>query len=309
LLQRIGTVCTKAVKASFGFGVGYEPQPLGRHFRDGTIHGYPLDLRAKTVSRSADAPQLLAPAALAQLALGWWERLLDDDKDAEGVFLRICDMLSARAASVKGQLVWPYTMPLPKYGIRPPWYSAMAQGQVASVFVRAHLLSGRDALRTIAEDAIEPLLTETSNYFVDVTNNGPILEEGPPGEGVPPARSHILNGWIYALWGLWDIRVGHGHDSAGKVFHASVDCLRKTLAQYDVGWWTRYDLMPMRVPHLAKPFYHRLHVNQTEMMYRMTGWSDFRSASRQWAAYDEPKRQTAAVAHKALYELMLATGR
>jgi heparosan-N-sulfate-glucuronate 5-epimerase len=290
----------KAAGAALSRGVGYEPQPPGRHFRDTAVHGYPMDFTPKTRSSG-----VVSPADLAQLALGWWERMLDGEVGARADFEQVVEQLSAQAVTVNGELRWPTCVPLPKYGIAAPWYSAMSQGQVASVFVRAYLLSRRDRFRSLAEDAIEPLLVQSDNDFVSFTDHGPILEEGPPSPR-SSARSHILNGWIYALWGVWDVSLAFDHRTARDAFDDGVKCLRATLEQYDVGWWTRYDLTQRRIAHLAKPFYHRIHVGQTEMMYRLTGFSDFRDASRRWAAYDEPKRRVAAISHKALYELDLA---
>ena len=52
---------------------------------------------------------------------------------------------------------------------------------------------------------------------------------------------------------------------AGQMLAASTDCLLATLSSYDVGWWTKYSLYPHRLPDLAKPFYHRLHVDQLDV--------------------------------------------
>jgi hypothetical protein len=158
----------------------------------------------------------------------------------------------------------------------------MAQGQAASVFVRAHLASGRDSYAQSAQLAVEPLLAGNS-LFVSRTERGLVLEEVPSN---PP--SHILNGWIYALWGVWDVATGLSERRAEALFGESVLCLRRMVDAYDVGWWTRYSLYPHRRTDLAKPFYHRLHCTQAEIMYRLSGFQEFHAAARRWRGYDRP---------------------
>jgi hypothetical protein len=135
--------------------------------------------------------------------------------------------------------------------------------------------------------------------FVTVTPAGPILEEA---EANPP--SHILNGWVFALWGLWDVRVGLGERRVDPLLEATIDCLRTKLDEYDVGWWTRYSLFPHVLPDLAKPFYHRLHIDQMELLYRLTGITDFRYAASRWASYDSRFARFMALAQKVPFKLV-----
>lgn len=261
------------------------------------MHGYFIDYRLKTepCARSTEA---LVPVDLAQLALGWWERKLAGDVGADEHFRQICRLLTDDAESFGDELRWPYRVSLPKYRLEPPWYSAMAQGQIASVFVREHLSTGDDRCRSLALRAVQPLLSTTNREFVTLTENGPILEEL---SSQPP--SHILNGWIFALWGLWEVHVALDDAGAGSMFAASLDCLRRMLNRYDVGWWTKYSLYPHSIPDLAKPFYHRLHIDQAEILYRLTGFPEFHQAARRWRGYDSTLARAAAVAYKVPFVL------
>jgi heparosan-N-sulfate-glucuronate 5-epimerase len=298
-------IARKALKASFSIGDHYEPQPPNTRFTESAVRGYPLDLTAKTLAATASAPESLQPAAFAQLALGWWERWLCGEPGAREEFERLVAALEHRAERHECGLLWPYDVAIPKHGVDPPWYSAMAQGQAASVFVRAFMATRDERFGSLALDAVRPLFEEAS-HFVASSEYGPILEEGASQPGLPAPTSHILNGWVYALWGLWDVQVGLGDTAAATLFTQSVACLRNMLERYDTGWWTRYDLNLHPIPHLAKPFYHRLHVNQTAMMYRLTAYDEFADFSERWRRYDEPVRRTLAIAQKAAFELSLA---
>lgn len=288
-----------ALGSAFSAGPGYEPHPAGAFVEIDRVHGYFIDYRAKTLS-----PSVTGPAGLAQLALGWWERMLAGEAGARARFEAICVQLERDAVASAGALRWPYFAPVPKYGCSSPWYSGMAQAQIASTFVRAYLLTGEENCAANAVKAVRPLVGRTDPTFVTPTEVGPIIEEAP---SIPP--SHILNGWIYGLWGLHDVHVGLGHAESRALYVDSVACLRQYIAKYDTGWWTRYSLFPHRIADLAKPFYHRLHVTQAEIMHKLTGVQEFREASDRWRAYDTAVRRAAATAHKTAFVLLDAPRR
>jgi len=283
------------LNSALSSGVGYEVTPPGEFFDASAIRGYYIDFRAKTTSPSAGAPERLLPAGLAQLALGWWERSLAGEAGAADAFRHTCAVLEDRAERRDGHLLWPYDIVVRKYPFAWPPYSALAQAQAASVFVRAYLLSGDDNDAELARRASRSLVDDSFG-LVSRTVNGPVLEES---AGEPP--SHILNGWIYALWGLRDVAVALEDDPAAAMYEASLGCLRQTIDRYDVGWWTRYSLYPHTLPDLAKPFYHRLHVDQLGILHRLTGFADFDEIAHRWRAYDTPQNVARAVAHKFLF--------
>jgi heparosan-N-sulfate-glucuronate 5-epimerase len=286
----------KHLDSAFSRGIGYEPTAPGAFFEKGIVRGYFIDFRAKTTSPNAGAPSRLFPADLAQLALGWWDRALAGEVGAPEAFERVCALLEA-SASVQGDAWrWSYPIGIRKYKIVAPVHSAMAQGQIASTFVRAYLAGGNPRHAEIALAAVRPLLDGGGSGLVSNTPAGPVLEEV---GGSPP--SHILNGWIYSLWGLWDVAVGLGDKGAQEMYQASLTCLRQMLDRYDVGWWTRYSLYPHRLPDLAKPFYHRLHTDQMDVLYRQTGFEEFGKAARRWRGYDTPLHRMAAIAQKTLF--------
>jgi hypothetical protein len=164
------------------------------------------------------------------------------------------------------------------------------------VLVRAHLATGEDRFAEQARQAIAPLLPGSGSELVTQVVEGPILEETP---GTPPG--HILNGWMYGLWGLWDVSLGLEDAAAASAFATSLECLRAHLPAYDTGWWSLYGLYPHAMEDLAKPIYHRLHVDQLEAMHRLTGHADLRSTSERWREYDRPAHRVAAVLHKAAF--------
>jgi glycosyltransferase involved in cell wall biosynthesis len=284
------TRAAKLAAAALSRGPGYEPQPLGQRFEADQIRGYYLDFSAKTTSPTAEDPKRLVPAGLAQLALGWWERSLAGEEAALDAFDGICGLLLERAVTQGDSLVWRYDMAVPKYGLRPPWFSAMAQGQIASVFARA--ATRDEAAAEWALRALRPLLDRAAPFVVE-GKAGPVLEEAPS-----TPRSQVLNGWIYALWGVHDVAVGLGSAEAAALFDESLGSLRATLDEYDTGWWSRYSLWAGG-RDLAKPFYHRIHIVQFEALHKLTGVDEFAAVAARWRKYDTHKAAARAVLAKA----------
>jgi hypothetical protein len=281
----------RAINAALSRGPGYEPTPIGPAFDDVSVHGYYIDFRAKTTSPVAGDAGALPAIQLIQLALGWWERHTAGDDGALERFLQLCSEVERRAVGDGAELRWPVNVAVPKYGLAPGWSSALAQGQAGSVFVRAHLASGDDRYAELALLAVEPFLAGS-----ELVTDGPILEEAPSD---PP--SHVLNGWMSALWGLWDVQLGLGDARARSLFDASVGCLRTALPSYDTGWWTLYSLYPHPLKDLAKPIYHRFHVTQLEVYHRLTGFADIGAARARWASYDRAPSRGRAIAQKAAF--------
>jgi heparosan-N-sulfate-glucuronate 5-epimerase len=284
----------RAYRGAFSRGYGYEPHEAGRHFLVDDVGGYFIDYRPKIASRAANAHEPLYPAGFAQLALGWWERVVEGEPGAEEEFIRLSDALRRSGEAAGEALLWPYHLHVAKYDTPVPWYSGMAQGQIASVFVRALRHTGDDRYGEAALGAIRPLLEPGPERLVTSTSDGPVLEEGGP--CTPP--SHILNGWIFALWGVHDVWVSLGDERAGRLVADTTACLVRMLPRYDVGWWSKYSLYPHPLPDLAKPFYHRLHVVQLEILHELTGIGDLREWAGRWRSYDTRVAAIGAVASK-----------
>jgi heparosan-N-sulfate-glucuronate 5-epimerase len=286
-------------RSALSLGPGYETTPPGLAVEKESVRGYFIDYTAKTTSSPARNPEALNPTGLAQLALGWWERMLQGEPDAADRFLSVCSALEQRAVRERNALWWPTKVSSNKYVPLSP-YSALPQAQVISVFIRALLLTEDARWRSLAIEALPPLISPSTSELVCETEEGPVLEEGPSD---PP--SHILNGWISALWGLWEANLALHHEGAEETFESSLTCLRRMLKMYDVGWWTRYSLYPHLLPDLAKPFYHARHVGQVEVLYRLFGYPDLGTTARRWRAYDTRFGRARAIGQKAAF---VATG-
>jgi hypothetical protein len=135
------------------------------------------------------------------------------------------------------------------------------------------------------------------------TDEGPVLQEYPTH---PPA--HVLNGWIFALWGLYDVAIAGGELSEGAhdAFSRGVDTLAARLPLYNTGWnWSRYDLFPHPLVHVTSPFYHRLHVEQLHALHALVPRQVFRETAERWeSGARRPLARAHAVARKVAFRLV-----
>lgn len=209
--------------------------------------------RTTLLALTSDRPRL-NPVSVAQLGLAAWER--SSDPAWARVALEAAEALIA-ASDADGSIAYRFPMPH-TYSLVPPWTSAMAQGQTASLLVRLGTSLERPDLIDAGLRALGPLLTEGQGLCA-ATEDGPVLQEYPTS---PPA--HVLNGWIFALFGLFDgaaARPGSTEGTrAAAAFGAGAETVARRIHLYETwGGWSLYDLFPHPIPHVASPFYHRLH--------------------------------------------------
>jgi hypothetical protein len=145
---------------------------------------------------------------------------------------------------------WHYRTPL-----KAPWYSGLAQGQGLSVLLRAHLLTCLPQYLEAAHRVIRTFripVQEGGVTYLD--ESGYVWFE----EAIVAPPTHILNGFLWAAWGIYDYWLRTGEPEARKLFDEAVRTLRDHLADYDTGYWSLYEHSGTALPMLASPYYHRL---------------------------------------------------
>ena len=253
---------------------------------------------AESIARLTADADAANPVTILQVGLGAWQAAQDDGR------WRSCveSVAEWAAGRIDDDGVLPYRFPLRgTYTVEAPWCSAMAQGEAASFLVRAASLLERPELLAAARRAVRPLLDARPGIVVE-TEEGPVLEEYPTS---PP--SHVLNGWVFALWGLYDVAHSDSGDAeSAALFARSTDTLAARLRLYELpGGWTRYDLYPHPLPNVASPFYHRLHVVQLRALAALYPSTRIVEAADRWErAARRPWVEGAAVAAKVAFRVV-----
>ncbi|HLX12900.1 MAG TPA: D-glucuronyl C5-epimerase family protein [Bacteroidota bacterium] len=165
--------------------------------------------------------------------------------------------------------------------------SALVQASAISLLCHIFKENHEEMYVACANRALQLLLTDVENGGLRSVIAGDrwFYEEAP---SIPP--SHILNGFVYALFALHDIQQVSPSDLVSKLFHNGVSCLECILNEFDTGFWTRYSLGPppnlYNHYNLAAPYYQKLHHAQLALLYERTGNATFKHYSDTWKAYD-----------------------
>jgi heparosan-N-sulfate-glucuronate 5-epimerase len=244
------------------------------------------------------------PIAIAQYGLGNYNLFCRSGSAAcRNNFLRVADWLVQHLEpNPHGVAVWNHYFDWEyRDTLRAPWYSALAQGQGISVLVRAYKQTGDtrylDAAQRPLASFFKPV-TEGGVAFTD--ERGDVWFE----EYVVSPPTHILNGFIWAAWGLYDYFLATQDHSAQELFARAVRTLAGSLDRYDLGFWSRYELSGTRLPMVASPFYHQLHIVQLRVMHRLTGEEKFLQVANRWEGYGRSRsKRTRALCYKSAFKL------
>jgi heparosan-N-sulfate-glucuronate 5-epimerase len=283
--------------------------PLGSASDPQTVRGYPIDLRLKAQTPSWPPVYLPAPAddfvCVAQFGLGCFERWLAGE--GEQWLGSALDAGRFLIGSQQPDGSWLNQAPLRHtFPMSAPWRCAMAQGESASLLVRLYLETGEEAFASSAVEGLRPLSRPRQQAGTCARLDGDPWPEEYPTE--PP--SFVLNGAIFAWWGMRDVAMGLGDSEIGEAFERGVDVLAQHLHRFDTGWWSLYCLYPHPLRPIASSFYHALHITQLEAMHRLAPRDQFETTRRRWIGYfDSALNRRRAFAKKVLYRLVVPRNR
>jgi len=225
------------------------------------------------------------PITIGQYALAifhaWLRSSREDDWQR---FLHLADWFVAHQA---GDGCWYAQTDMPTYRLRAPWRSAMAQGRGISVLTRAWQCTSQEKYIDGARRALAAFSVPVAQGGITDAYDGRITYEEYPAQPAP----HVLNGMIFALFGVWDLVRAQPDDArAAAIFERGVATVEKLLPLYDTGWWSLYDLYHLEVVTPRNPctaHYHDIHIKQLMVMHAITGRERFDAFARRWAAYQD----------------------
>ena len=275
------------------------------------VRGYWIELREKAPDPGWPAWWFPYPGfhrfiAVGQWGLGAFDRYLAGDGEA---FLAgaagACEYLVAEQLDNGGRRgAWvepedyPHTL-----RVRGPWVSGMAQGLCASLLVRVYLETGREEFAEAARRGLLPFAVPTTEGGVHALLQGrPFPEEYPT---APP--SFVLNGALYAAWGVHDVARGLGDADAAALWGELSATLASNLWRYDLGHWSRYDLYPHPgFVNIASPSYHELHIHQLRATAMLSSRPEFAATAARFAGYAARRMdRSRAFAHKVAFRLVV----
>ncbi len=260
--------------------ITYDPtDPLACYLDPASKVNYrgPFDREGVPLYRYHKEPNYL-PILICFFGLGHLEQYRrTGQEEHRSRFLTMADWLVARQDR-SGRWLTPF--PVKKFGLRKPYPSAIVQGAAISCLVRAFLLTEEDRFAESAVGALVPFQKDLRDGGITSYDGGRVFYEEYP--AVP--YHHVLNGFIYALWGLTDLVRVFDSSEARVLYEEGSKTLIEWLPRFDTGYWSLYHISE-GAKNPATVNYHRLHVAQLDVMHTLTGLEVFQMYHRQWARY------------------------
>ncbi len=284
---------------------------VGTRFDRSERPGYYIDLTSKATQAGAwESPWWLKDGMghvpLAQLGLGHFERYAATNDEEQLAFARMAgDHLLATQVQEPGSHLggWRHTFPyVHRAPLQPPWLSAMAQGEAASLLIRLAVETGEGRYAEAALLALQPLrIPVAAGGVLGDLDGMPFPEEYPTAP-----QSHVLNGAIFALWGVRDVALTTA-DADAEALHGDVlATLTATCSRWDTGRWSRYDLFPEPPLNISSSFYHHLHISQLKALHLLYGAPEFGALAGRFEAYEtSPLLRGIAFTRKVSYRIAI----
>jgi len=269
-----------------GKSVFHVEQGKGKCYSLKEVKGYYNDLTKKvsdkTILDSSGIPinttvtgtEVYFPIAIFQYALGLYDLyLIEKKKEYLDKFLKITEW--AKNKQLKNGM-WECMGALNDKCNQTQ--SAMCQSEGASVFLRAYNETKKVEYIDHAKKAIDFMI---KNVDENGTCYYPGKEKPIFQEYVSKYNVSVLNGWIFAIFGLYDFTLVNSEEKYKKILNNSVNEMAKSLKIYDRKFWSNYD----QKGTIASPAYHDLHIKQLLLMYQMFGIEEFEIYAKKWEKY------------------------
>jgi hypothetical protein len=245
------------------------------------------------------------PIAIAQYGLGNFNQFHQNKGELnQQKFLRAADWLVENLeANSQGIYVWNHYFDWEyRDTLLSPWYSALSQGQGISCLVRAHQLTENEQYLKAAQKAFR-------SFQVGMDQGGVVFRDSTGylwlEEAIVDPPTHILNGFVWALWGIYDYFLSTADNEAEQIYLECLETLVHYLPSYDTGFWSLYEHAGKGLKMLASPFYHRLHIVQLTVMHQLTGIELFINVAQRWKGYKSNKLYSSfALLYKMLFKVI-----
>jgi hypothetical protein len=196
---------------------------------------------------------------------------------------RCVEKLVDLATITENECTWWHQYTELKYAIPAPWASAMAQGEIISLFLRYYQISHEAKYLELSQKAFAFLKNDVSEKGVRrYDENGDLWFEEYPSK----PSSYVLNGFIYTLLGLYDLYRVTGDKKVKDDIDDCILTLKNNIHRFDAGYWSYYDLLKKE---LVRYYYQKnVHVPQLDILYQLTNDTIFLKYKNKWERMVNP---------------------
>ncbi|MCA0935176.1 D-glucuronyl C5-epimerase family protein [Vibrio alginolyticus] len=244
------------------------------------------------------------PISIGQFALSEYHEYLNtDSKEALSSFMTMANWL---LDNQNDDGYWYSNTDMSKFMLDSPWISAMAQGRCISVLIRAYCQTQEEKYLVACKKAVETFDPELNpSKMVTVLSDEEYFYQEYPGK----VDSYVLNGAIFALWGLIDYFKVTGDDYSYRLFEKGVNGVISKLPDYDLGYWSCYDRYHIGTSaplNTCTAHYHNIHIKQMQVMYNLTSNKAFSAVANRWQSVE--KRSNLLLAYLSKFKAVVYRG-
>ncbi len=106
-------------------------------------------------------------------------------------------------------------------------------------------------------------------------------------EAIVEPPTHILNGFMWAVMGIYDYYLLTRREDVKMWFDRFIKTIADNLHTFDTGYWSLYEHSHTKIPMVASTFYHGLHLVQLEILYNITKNEKFEKYLIKWKKYQK----------------------
>lgn len=287
-----------------GKSVMHVHQDLGKAFSKIELLGYYNNLTEKVTSlpdllytdqlplyTTPSGKKVTFPVDIFQYGLGAYDLYLLTGKEVyKKKFLQCCQWAIDHQEATGAWNTFFFKYPQHPYG-------AMSQGEAVSLLTRAFKETGNNTYLNAAKKAVDYMLLPKSE--------GGCTEYTKEGNTLLCEYTHlplVMNGWIFAWFGLYDyVLITKNYGFYKEILDQSEKSLAAYLPKFSCSYWSKYDTNGK----MASPFYHRLHIAQMQAMQQLTGRDIYAQFAARWNAnLHNPFFKTLAFMHKAWQKII-----
>jgi len=240
-------------------------------------NGIPIIVKATSVINKTQANIFYYPTDVALRAMTYADGMSSDYEVNRKRFLACCDWLKENLSCQHDYGFYEYkdTLKFLHMRINPPWRSGMAQGLALPALYKAFDMTKDEDYLSISRKIVNSFEVEVDSGGTTLKSEDGWWYEEVAKEGIEETR--VLNGMMYALIGLHDFYTSTNDKKAIFLFEKGIQALEKTIHLYDNKGHSYYSLMK---DHPGR--YHKIHVEQLEQLYSITGIEEFKKYHDLW---------------------------